>query len=83
MLQAVRHDAPVSLVKKLLDHGLETEVDRVSDSWELSPLRCAVEQNVNPELLKLLLDRGADVNKQDMVSVIKHDTHIYLEELIP
>ena len=58
--------AQVQCTRSLLDTG--AEIDAL-DFWGRTPLRIAVGyENINPDLIKLLICHGADVNRKDTYS---------------
>lgn len=62
-LDPARADGLVAVARRLLDAGADPRAAR-RDGW--TPLRCAVAGMANPDIVRLLLDRGAVPDDHDL-----------------
>lgn len=59
------------LVKLLVEAGAKLDTARNSEGYKENPLRYAIEQN-DAELVKLMLEKGADSNSKDFYNVFEY-----------
>ena len=64
--EAARSNTDSAVLRYLLDLGLQVNTPMDEEAEESTPLMLAAEHNPSPEIIKMLLDAGADANQKDM-----------------